>query len=130
MNYSIEEEEKLFEIERAKAAAKNAFSQASSSKDSKRSSGTSRGRGRGARGGRGGRGSTRGGRGRGGRGGARSGRDDKTEAAGDEATGEKRKRGVEPDGGPNVGDRGTDAPPAIQATKKVKTDSGDAAPSA
>ena len=39
--------------------------------------------------------------------------------------GEKRKRAVEPDGGPNVGQRGQGVP-VIQAAKKAKTE-GEAA---
>ncbi|KAF8816897.1 hypothetical protein BYT27DRAFT_7127119 [Phlegmacium glaucopus] len=118
-----EEEEKQFEIERAKAAARHAF-------------GTSRDGG----GGRGGRGrGGRGGRGRGGRGGGDRRRDNDRNAeakgkgkqqAGEESTttdasaGMKRRRAVEPDGGPDVGVRGNLAPPAIQSVKKAKIDNG------
>ncbi len=38
--------------------------------------------------------------------------------------GEKRKRAIEPDGAPDAGIRGNNAPPVVQATKKVKTDEG------
>jgi lupus La protein len=40
--------------------------------------------------------------------------------------GEKRKRAVEPDGGPDVGVRGNNVPPVLQSAKKAKTDAGDA----
>ncbi len=46
---------------------------------------------------------------------------------GPEQAGEKRKRAVEPDGGPDVGVRGVGGPPAIQSAKKAKTEA-DAAP--
>ncbi|PPR05429.1 hypothetical protein CVT26_011307 [Gymnopilus dilepis] len=112
-----EEEEKQFEIERAQAAARHAFNQSASREGGGRSG---RGGGRGGRGGKG-----RGG-GRGGRGGRSGGRNEeskeKATPAGEENVGEKRKRAVEPDGGPDVGVRGTAAPPTIQAAKKVKTD--------
>ena len=125
----IEEEEKQFEIERAQAAARHAFS---SSKD---------GGGRGGRGGRsrGGRGGGRGGRGGGDR--RRDNNDRKAEAKGkgkqsaaeesttDTGTGTKRRRAVEPDGGPDVGVRGNVAPPTIQSTKKAKLDDGSASAS-
>ena len=95
----------------------------------------------GARGGRGeGRGGGRGGRG--GRGGGRGGHRDrdndrkfsKPTSKGGEVkapesapsaekaeVGEKRKRAVEPDGGPNTGIRGAGVP-VIQSAKKTKTD--------
>ncbi|KAF9529117.1 hypothetical protein CPB83DRAFT_875734 [Crepidotus variabilis] len=122
-----EEEEKKFEIERAQAAARNAFGQSNVGRDSGRGSGN---RGRGSRG----RGRGRGRGGGAGRGG-RSGRDrdskDKNKdesSAADAETGEKRKRAVEPDGGPDVGIRGTNVPPTLQTIKRVKTDDGSAAP--
>ncbi|KAI0369515.1 hypothetical protein BV20DRAFT_1020563 [Pilatotrama ljubarskyi] len=119
-----EEQERAFQLERATSAAKRALS-FSQNRESK----GGRGGGRGGRGGRG-----RGGRG-GGRGGSRNG-GDRSEKKGDssapaataangEQAGEKRKRAVEPDGGPNVGVRGQGVP-VIQSSKKAKTD-GDAA---
>ncbi|GLB44463.1 putative protein with domain in the RNA-binding Lupus La protein; unknown function [Lyophyllum shimeji] len=117
-----EEEEKAFQIERAQTAARSALDA---------SFGTG-GRGRGGRG-RGGRGGGNGGRGRGGggRGGGRGGRDTRTTAeakgAGKEEVGEKRKRAVEPDGGPDVGVRGTTGPPVLQTAKKAKTEAEAAA---
>ncbi|KAK0445634.1 uncharacterized protein EV420DRAFT_1622634 [Desarmillaria tabescens] len=45
---------------------------------------------------------------------------------GPEQAGEKRKRAVEPDGGPDVGVRGVGGPPAVQSTKKVKIEGGEA----
>lgn len=116
---SVEELEKIFQIERAQTAARNAFSQQD----------------RGAhRGGRGGRGSSRGGRGTRGARGARGGRggggrrDGKfaSAGAGEAQAGEKRKRAVEPDGATGAGTRGTNAPPVLQAAKKVKTNDGEA----
>lgn len=107
-----EEEERLFEVERAQVAARSAFSQ---------SHGASEGRkgGRAGRGGGWGRGR---GRGRGGRKGgqAKSNSDEKEEPS----VGDKRKRAIEPDGAPDAGIRGNHAPPVVQATKKVKTDAG------
>ncbi|KAF4611811.1 hypothetical protein D9613_003940 [Agrocybe pediades] len=118
-----EEEEKQFEIERAQAAAKNAFNQGNSRDSGKGKGGRGGARGRGGRGG--------GGRGRGGnRGGNRGDRDRNAEAkekANGEEVGEKRKRAVEPDGGPDVGVRGKAAPPAIVSVKRVKTNDGTAA---
>ncbi|TFK29163.1 hypothetical protein FA15DRAFT_664482 [Coprinopsis marcescibilis] len=126
-----EDDEKKFQIERAQVAARTALAQMGN-KD------------RGGRGGRGGRGRGGGRGGRGGRGGGRGGgrphndrsRNDrsdrpseskKTDGEGD--AGEKRKRAVEPDGGPFTGVRGSNAPPAIASVaKKVKTDDGSAAP--
>lgn len=109
-------------MERAKFAARSALGYSQNGK-----AGSSRG-------GRGGRGGNRGGRG--GRGGGRGGGRDRSDrkdkghkpapsasaTTGEEQHGEKRKRAVEPDGGPDVGVRGTDAPPMIQTAKKVKTD--------
>ncbi|KAF8181038.1 hypothetical protein BJ912DRAFT_1145564 [Pholiota molesta] len=119
-----EEEEKQFEIERAQAAARNAFSQSGS-----RDGG---GRGRGGRGGGRGRGGRGGGRGRGGRGGGgrvRNAEAKEKAAAGAEEVGEKRKRtAVEPGGAADTGVRGNNAPPTIQTAKKVKTNDGAAAP--
>ncbi|KAL0060899.1 hypothetical protein AAF712_012292 [Marasmius tenuissimus] len=131
-----EDEEKAFMVKRAQSGARHALRQAEERGDS----GNFRGGRGGGRGGRGGRGAARGGgrdarggRGRGGRGGGgrggggRNGRDSEkngtTESAADNAeVGEKRKRAVEPDGGPDVGVRGQDAPPALQPAKKVKID--------
>ena len=47
----------------------------------------------------------------------------------DTGTGTKRRRAVEPDGGPDVGVRGNAAPPVIQSTKKAKLDDGSASTS-
>ncbi|KAJ7684847.1 hypothetical protein DFH06DRAFT_1264287 [Mycena polygramma] len=131
-----EDEEKQFQIERAQSAARAALDQAMGTGWKDRSGRGGRGGGRGGRGG-GGRGGRdrdggRGGRGRGGRGGGRGrggrdrgeGRGNGTEAAGgdDAATGEKRKRAVEPDGGPDVGVRGKGAPPVIASAKKAKVE--------
>ncbi|KAJ2921185.1 hypothetical protein H1R20_g15907, partial [Candolleomyces eurysporus] len=115
-------------MERAQVAAKSAFIQLDKT-TGKGLHGAGCG-GRGGPGGHGGRGGGGhgGGRGGGGRGG---GRDSKPTAAteGAEKTdteaGEKRKRGVEPNGGPYAGTRGTNAPPALasrneSATKKQK----------
>ncbi|KAG6917135.1 hypothetical protein DXG01_003725 [Tephrocybe rancida] len=136
VTWSVPDEtaEKEFQIERAQAAAKSAL-------DSSFGGGNGRGRGRGSvrgrggrdGGGRGGRGGARdgGGRGRGGRGGrgrggggGRDGRDRKDgKEAGSEEVGEKRKRAVEPDGGPDVGVRGNKGPPVLQSVaKKAKTE--------
>ncbi|KAG6864902.1 hypothetical protein C0991_006472 [Blastosporella zonata] len=139
VTWSVPDEtaEKEFQIERAQSAAKSAL-------DSSFGGGNGRGRGRGGARGRGGRdGGGRGGRGggrdrdgggrgrgggrggRGGRGGGREGREgregrDKKEEA---EVGEKRKRAIEPDGGPDVGVRGNKGPPVLQsAAKKAKTD--------
>ncbi|KAF8056037.1 hypothetical protein FPV67DRAFT_1534911 [Lyophyllum atratum] len=140
VTWSLPEEadEKAFQIERAQTAARSALD-SSFGGGRGRGRGGARGRGGGRDGGRGGgRENTRGGRGgrgggrggRGGRGGAggRDGRDKKPEAkeAGSEEVGEKRKRAVEPDGGPHVGVRGTAGPPVLQSAKKTKTD-GEAA---
>lgn len=38
----------------------------------------------------------------------------------------KRRRAVEPDGGPDVGVRGNAAPPTIQSAKKTKIDDASA----
>lgn len=90
---------------------------ASDSRDTRSRGKDVRGGGRG-----GGRGGSRGrGRGRGGGGGRDrdNGRDKKPE---DAETGEKRKRAVEPDGGPDAGVRGKAAGvPVIFSAKKVKT---------
>jgi len=121
-SFALEEEEKQFEIERAQAAAKNAFNQGNSRDNGRQ--------GRGGRGGARGRGGRGGGRGRGGRGGNRSDRGDRNaeakEKAGAEEVGEKRKRAVEPDGGPDTGIRGKGAPPTIVSVKKVKSNDGTA----
>ena len=104
-------EEKEFQIERANVAARGAVNRA-------RESGSTN------RGGRGGRGGGRGGRG--GRGGGGRDKEKAKPSAADEDSaekggGEKRKRGVEPDGAPDTGIRGQGVP-TIQASKKVKTD--------
>ena len=52
---------------------------------------------------------------------------EKDESKAEPEAGEKRKRAVEPDGGPDVGVRGNNAPPVLQV-KRVKTDDGTAAP--
>ncbi|KAJ7098185.1 hypothetical protein B0H15DRAFT_824526 [Mycena belliarum] len=133
-----EDEEKQFQIERAQGAARAALEQAMGS------GGRGRGGARGGRGGRGGgggrggrdrdggrgRGGGRGHGGRGGRGGGRGrGGGDRGEGRGsaenggdDAATGEKRKRAVEPDGGPDVGVRGKGAPPIVASAKKAKVE--------
>ncbi|KAF9235425.1 hypothetical protein BU15DRAFT_89588 [Melanogaster broomeanus] len=96
-----EEEEKQFQIDRANFAARSALS-----RSHLRAGSSSRGgRGRGRGGGRGGRG--------GGRGGGRRGAKNRE--------GEKRKRAVEPDGGPDAGTRGAGVP-TIAVAKKAKTD--------
>ncbi|KZT68546.1 hypothetical protein DAEQUDRAFT_738607 [Daedalea quercina L-15889] len=117
-----EETERAFQLERAQGSARRAVHFSQSNRGS--------GRGRGGRG----RGRGRGGRGRGGggRGGARTNSGSKSEdataaavaAPGEEQAGEKRKRAVEPDGGPDVGQRGQ-AVPLIQSAKKAKVDSGE-----
>ncbi|KAF8124376.1 hypothetical protein EV363DRAFT_1354325 [Boletus edulis] len=107
-----EEEEKQFQIDRANFAAKSALSRTQMRKGSS------------GRGGRGGRGS---------RGGGRQGGGDRKKtkekikdapqsiATSESQTGEKRKRDIEPDGGPDVGVRGTGVP-TIAAAKKVRAD--------
>ncbi|SJL10808.1 uncharacterized protein ARMOST_14202 [Armillaria ostoyae] len=115
-----EEEEKAFQIERAQSAARAVLRNTEDG-------GPIRGRGRGgARGSaRGGRGRGRGRGGRGGRGGHGRRENDRKDVGGDdgpEQAGEKRKRAVEPDGGPDVGVRGVGGPPVIQSAKKVKTE--------
>lgn len=137
----IEAEEKEFLIERAQSAAKKAmsFPTRGGRGGSRGGRGGGRGASRGDRGGRRGRGG-RGGRGSG-RGGDRDNRrdskpaslsvskggDDTKSEAGSDITkvgvqvGEKRKRAVEPEGGPDAGIRGA-AVPVIQSTKKTKTD--------
>lgn len=108
-----EEEEKQFQIDRANFAAKSALSRSQMRKGSS---------------GRGGRGGGRSGRG-GGRhgGGDREKTRDKAKGApklvtpSESQTGEKRKRAVEPDGGPDVGVRGGGVP-TIAASKKAKAD--------
>lgn len=118
-----EEDEKQFQIERAQSGAKLALQGGTFSRD--RDSG-GRGRGRG-------RGGGRGGRGRGGHGGDRQRRGgdrnaerekEKEQQQKGEEVGEKRKRAVEPDGGPLVGQRGTAAPPMLapSTSKRSKTE--------
>ncbi|KAJ3829652.1 hypothetical protein F5880DRAFT_1620546 [Lentinula raphanica] len=133
-----EEEEKSFQIRRAQSSARAALRNDDENSSSKPHRG-GRGGARGARGGRGGRGGGRGGRGGGGA--RRDGRSDgkprneaasttngssKTDAE-NGAPGEKRKRAVEPDGGPDVGIRGVAGPPVLQTVKKAKTETGEAA---
>ena len=106
-----ETEEKEFQVERANVAARAAFQRIREGGSGHRGRGGGRGRGS-----------------RGGRGGGGGGRDkgiakpsiadeDSVEKSG----GEKRKRGVEPDGAPDTGIRGQGVP-TVQASKKVKTD--------
>ena len=110
---SLEVEEHEFQINRANFAASRVISISNSKSN------------------RGGRGGGRGGRG--GRGGGRSGRkeskqkdqstDEKT--PGGEQAGAKRKRNVEPDGGPYTGVRGAAVPIVRSTSKKAKMDEGD-----
>jgi lupus La protein len=110
---TLETAEKAFQIERAQAAAQRVISVQIGSTS-----------GRGSRGGRGNRGGSRG-RGRRGRGGGARPRGGEAngskEAREDSAAevGEKRKRAVEPDGGPDTKGQGV---PVIQTSKKAKTD--------
>lgn len=126
-NNITESEEREFQLERARTAAKSIWEHASGQGHTGRNDRGGRGgRGRGGRGG--------GGRGRGGgRGGNRNsngrGQQSAKPSAASEAkesedatTGDKRKRAVEPDGGPDVGVRGNNAPPVIQTAKKAKVD--------
>ncbi|KAI6017863.1 hypothetical protein EDC04DRAFT_470939 [Pisolithus marmoratus] len=116
-----EEEERAFQVDRANFAARSALSRSQLRNGSSSRGGRGGGRGVGRGGGRGGR--------RGGRGG--DGHRDKfkpkdkdaspSKPAGEEQSGEKRKRAVEPDGGPDVGVRGANVP-TITVAKKVKTD--------
>lgn len=109
INWSIptEDEEHEFQVNRANFAASRVISISNSKSN---------------RGGRGG--------GRGGRGGGRSGGKDwrkkgksaDEKSPGGEQTGEKRKRGVEPDGGPYVGVRGATVPLVRSTSKKAKTE--------
>jgi len=107
-----EEEEKQFQIDRANFAAKSALSRTQTRKG---------GPGRGGRGGRGNRGGGRQG------GGDRRKTKEKIKdapqsiATSESLTGEKRKRDIEPDGGPDVGVRGIGVP-TIAAAKKVRAD--------
>ena len=117
----LEEEEHEFGIERANSAAKRALGGADG----------------GARGGRGGGGTRRGRGGRGGRGRradrgrqsgtSRNGDNRVQKNGGDEQTGGKRKRAVEPDGGHDAGVRGQAVPTIVVASssKKLKTDDGE-----
>ena len=111
-----EHEEHEFQINRANFAASRVISMSNS-----RSNRGGRGGGRGGRGGRGG--------GRGGRGGGRDqkqrNRPSEKKTSGDEQTGGKRKRDVEPDGGPQVGVRGATIPLVRSTSKKAKTDEGE-----
>ncbi|KAI9508794.1 hypothetical protein F5148DRAFT_1192717 [Russula earlei] len=112
-----EEEEHAFGVERANAAAKRALGSADVGG---RMSGTSRGR-RGGGGRRGGRPD------RGTRGGKTRSSDNRAQNGGDEQTGDKRKRAVEPDGGPDAGVRGQTVPSIVTTSpsKKPKTDGGE-----
>ena len=102
-----EDEEHEFQVNRANFAASRVISISNSKSN---------------RGGRGG--------GRGGRGGGRSGGKDwrkkgksaDEKSPGGEQTGEKRKRDVEPDGGPDVGVRGASVPLVRSTSKKAKTE--------
>lgn len=111
-----EEDEHAFGIERANSAAKRALGGTESARGG-------RGGGR-ARGGRGGRG---GGRDRGARRNKGGDGDNRPQNGGDEQAGEKRKRGMEPDGGDNAGVRGQAVPTIVSAStsKKPKTDGGE-----
>jgi lupus La protein len=117
VDWSIADEsaEKSFQIERAQTAARNAFGMTDRVPQ----------RGRGGKAGRGGRGGRGGGR----RDGRRDRDNGKARSDDNAAAGEKRKPAVEPDGGPDVGTRGTNAPPTLQTAKKVKTEDGEANPS-
>ena len=109
----LDEDNRSYQLERAQRAANRAIGAASSRG---RESRGGRGRGRGRRGGRGGRG--------GGRDSNRS-RGKEKEAVDESAAeaGDKRKRGVEPDGGITEGVRGNAAKvPVFGAAKKVKVD--------
>ncbi|KAF5370969.1 hypothetical protein D9757_009893 [Collybiopsis confluens] len=135
-----EDEEKKFHVRRAQSSARFAIRQLEEGSSKPQRGFGDRG-GRLPRGGavRGGRGSGggRGRGGRGGRGGGRGGRRDNNTA--DTSTngadtnegengnaGDKRKRAVEPDGGPDVGVRGVASPPVLQTTvKKTKTETGE-----
>ncbi|KAL4077429.1 hypothetical protein J3A83DRAFT_4087792 [Scleroderma citrinum] len=108
------EEERAFQIDRADFAARSALSRSQIRKGPSSRGGRGGGRGRGR------------GRGRGGRPTGRSGETDKVKSnkgksTDEEQAGEKRKRAIEPDGGPDVGVRGATVP-TIMTTKKVKTD--------
>ncbi|KAN0136574.1 hypothetical protein V8E53_005621 [Lactarius tabidus] len=111
-----EEDEHAFGIERANSAAKRALGGTESTRGG-------RGAGR-ARGGRGGRG---GGRDRGARRNKGGDGDNRPQNGGDEQAGEKRKSGMEPDGGDNAGVRGQVVPTIVSAStsKKPKTDGGE-----
>ncbi|KAL5520353.1 hypothetical protein ACEPAG_9577 [Sanghuangporus baumii] len=123
-----EAEEKAFLIERAQTAARRVMTLAT------RNAGKSNRGGRGGRGGGSGRGGGRGGGKSGGKGGDR--REGKgspkkgspgkksPDANGEEKTGEKRKRPVEPDGGPDAGVRGVGVP-IVLSSKKSKTEGAD-----
>jgi len=113
---STEDEEHEFQVNRANFAASRVISISNS-----KSNRGGRGGGRGGRGGRGG--------GRGGRGGGRGPKQKEQPAdkkiGGDEQAGEKRKRDVEPDGGPQTGVRGATIPMVRSTSKKAKTDEGE-----
>ncbi|GJJ12621.1 hypothetical protein Clacol_006864 [Clathrus columnatus] len=103
-----EDVEKEFQIERAQFAAQRIVSgEGASGNRSGRS-----GRGRGGKGGRGGRGGHKGGKGN-----SRNARND--EKNDKPPTGEKRKRGVEPDGGADTKGQSV---PIIHVSKKAKAD--------
>ncbi|KNZ71906.1 La like protein [Termitomyces sp. J132] len=131
VSWSVPDEttEKAFQIERAQSSARSALESTfggSSGRGRGRGRGRGGARGRGGRGGRDGGGRGRGGRAAGGRGREGTDKDGKAKEPGSEEVGEKRKRAVEPDGGPDVGIRGKQAPPVLQsAAKKAKTE-GDA----
>ncbi|EIN05110.1 hypothetical protein PUNSTDRAFT_55034 [Punctularia strigosozonata HHB-11173 SS5] len=122
-----EEEERKFEVDRLQHAAKRLFSSNQrSDKGSRGGRGRGRSRGRGGRGGRGGgRGGDRDSKPRGGeksegKGGEKSEGGEKK--AGEETAGDKRKRAVEPDGGPFTGTRGATVPVIQSVAKKAKVD--------
>lgn len=109
-----EEDEKAFQITRAGFAARSALSRSQVRKGS--SSRGGRGGGRGGRGVRGGHRLT----GKIGTKEHKFNEKDVSKPAGDEQVGEKRKRAVEPDGGPDVGVRGV-VVPTVVVSKKPKT---------
>lgn len=120
-----ETEEKGFLVERAQTAARRvmfAIQRSKGGRDSGRG-GKTGGRGRG--GGRGGGRNDRGDRAKGKKGkdkpdsSAQNGKSESTESDGKDETqaGEKRKRVVEPDGGPHMGTRGVGVPTIISSKK-------------
>lgn len=115
-----EEEEHAFGIERANSAAKRALGGADGGSRGGRGGGGTR-RGRGGHGGRGRR-ADRGPQSRT----SRNGDNRVQNNGGDEQTGEKRKRAVEPDGGHDAGVRGQAVPTIVaSSSKKPRTDDGE-----